>query len=99
MRAARIDANQVEIVKALRALGVSVQHLHAVGSGCPDLLCAVNGVNFLIEVKDGEKTPSKQSLTPDQVKWHEEWKAAVHIVNSIDVAIALANYYRRKEQS
>lgn len=94
MRAARIDSNQVEIVKALRAIGVSVQHLHAVGSGCPDLLCAVNGVNFLIEVKDGGKIPSKQALTPDQVKWHGEWKAAVYVVNSVQKATALGNFFK-----
>jgi len=84
MRAAKIDANQPEIVQALRSMGASVQHLHSVGQGCPDLLCAISGVgNFLVEIKDGSKPPSKQKLTPDQIDWHCQWRAPVYIVNSI----------------
>lgn len=94
MRAAKIDANQPEVVKALRAAGASVQHLHSVGAGCPDLLCAVDGIVFLVEVKDGSKVPSAQKLTPDQEQWHASWKSPVHIVNSVDSAIAVVATYR-----
>lgn len=94
MRAAKIDRNQPEVVKALRSVGVTVQHLHQVGAGCPDLLCAVNNHVFLVEVKDGAKVPSAQKLTPDQIVWHAEWKAEVHVVNSIDGALAVAKKYR-----
>lgn len=91
---ARIDANQPEIVAALRKAGCTVQHLHAVGKGCPDLLCALDGGTFLIEVKDGSKIPSKQALTPDQAAWHAGWGAQVHIVNSVAGALAIAEMYR-----
>ncbi len=70
MRAARVDANQREIVDALRSVCVSVQHLHMVGSGCPDLLCSIKNHTFLIEIKDGKKPFYKQALTPDQLIWH-----------------------------
>lgn len=93
---AKIDANQPEIVNALRAAGCTVQHLHAVGKGCPDLLCAVDGQTFLIEVKDGSKVPSKQALTPDQITWHKAWKAQVHVVNSVESALAVADQYQRQ---
>lgn len=93
----KIDANQPEIVKALRAAGCTVEHLHAVGSGCPDLLCAIDGHTFLIEVKDGAKPPSKQALTPDQIVWHQDWKAPVHIVNSVAGALAVVATYKQKE--
>jgi len=96
MRAAKIDANQPEIVKVLRQYGASVQHLHSVGAGCPDLLCAINGHTFLIEVKDGSKVLSAQKLTPDQVTWHAGWKAAVHVVRSIDEAIFVVTFYKEK---
>lgn len=96
MRAAKIDRNQPEIVKVLRQLGVSVQHLHSVGAGCPDLLCAINNRVFLIEVKDGSKVPSAQKLTPDQVEWHAAWRATVHIVRNIDEAIAVVALYREQ---
>lgn len=94
MRAARIDRNQPEIVAALRKVGVSVQHLHQVGNGCPDILCAVNDSVFLIEIKDGAKSPSEQKLTPDQVSWHAAWNAPVHIANSIDAALAVVAVYK-----
>jgi hypothetical protein len=95
MRAAKIDVNQPAIVQTLRSLGVSVQHLHAVGAGCPDLLCALAGVNFLVEVKDGEKAPSKQALTPDQLTWHAAWNAPVYVVNSVEKAIEVVNSLRK----
>lgn len=92
---AKADANQPIIVKALRAAGASVQHLHAVGAGCPDLLCAVDGTNFLIEVKDGSKDASAQKLKPTQVVWHAAWKAPVHVVNSVDAAIEVVGKYKQ----
>ena len=87
MRAAKVDDNQKEIVKALRHMGCSVQHLHAVGAGCPDLLVGYKGFNILLEVKDGNKSPSRQNLTTDQIIWHRDWRGAVEVVNSIDQAI------------
>lgn len=95
---AKADANQPEIVKALRKAGASVQHLHAVGAGCPDLLCAIDGRAFLIEVKDGAKVLSKQALTPAQVEWHGGWKSEVHVINSVDAAIAVVASYREVNQ-
>jgi len=93
---AKVDANQVEIVAALRKAGCTVQHLHAIGKGCPDLLCAVAGALFLIEVKDGAKIPSKQALTPDQAAWHAGWGSPVHIVNSVAGALLVAEMYRMR---
>lgn len=91
---AKIDANQPEIVAALRKAGCTVQHLHAVGKGCPDLLCALNGATFLIEVKDGAKPLSKQALTPDQATWHAGWGARVHVVNSVASALEVVEIYK-----
>lgn len=73
-RAAKIDANQEAVVSALRAAGASVQSLAAVGDGVPDLLVGFKEQTYLIEVKDGRKTPSQRKLTDAQVKWHENWK-------------------------
>jgi len=93
-RAARVDANQSEIVAALRAVGVSVQPLHTVGKGCPDLLCGVRGTNLLLEIKDGNKPPSARKLTSDEAAWHESWRGQVAIVESVDEAIAAAQAVR-----
>lgn len=83
MRAKKVDLNQMEIVATLRKIGATVQSLASVGNGCPDLLVGFRGINYLMEVKDGDKVPSAQELTPYQVKWHIEWRGEVHIVRSI----------------
>jgi hypothetical protein len=91
----KVDSNQTRVVKALRDLGATVQHLHAVGKGCPDLLVGYKGNNYLLEVKDGEKPESQRKLTPDQVIWHYDWKGHVAIVTSpkdaIDKILNLSN--------
>jgi len=81
-RAARADANQTEIIKFLRELGASVQPLHTVGGGCPDLLVGRGGRNFLLEVKDGTKSASRQILTPDQGAWRAAWSGQYAVVTS-----------------
>lgn len=88
-RAAKVDRNQAEIVEALRAIGCSVQSLAAVGVGCPDLLVGYRGVNWLIEVKDGDKPPSARKLTHDQEIWHFAWRGQKAVVTSADDAIKI----------
>lgn len=85
-RAANIDSNQPEIVKALRQIGASVQHLHAVGQGCPDLLVGYRGVNVLLEVKDGAKFPSQRELNAAERDWHATWGGSVAIVETPEEA-------------
>lgn len=88
-QAAKTDDNQKTIVTALRKAGASVQSLANVGKGCPDLLVGYNGINYLIEVKDGNKVPSARKLTIDQEHWHNVWTGAVHIVKSEDEALKI----------
>ena len=108
MRAARVDANQSEIVAALRKAGVFVQILSAVGEGVPDLLTAYNGLWSLLEVKDSAKSPSAQKLTSVQITWHATAKqyAPVYVVNNVEQAMiavmdsrmnALAANYKRSD--
>ncbi len=94
-RAARIDANQPEIVQALRDVGGSVAITSMVGNGFPDIVVGYRGQNYLIEIKDGAKPPSKRKLTHDEQEWHDLWRGTVHIANSIDEALAIigATYY------
>jgi hypothetical protein len=87
MRAAKVDANQSEIVAALRGVGATVQPLHTVGKGCPDLAVGWRGQTFLIEVKDGAKPPSARKLTDEQVEWHGGWKGQVAVVKTVDEAL------------
>lgn len=87
-RAARIDANQPAIVKALRAIGCSVTETSGVGGGFPDLAVGFRKRTTLLEVKDGSKPPSARELTPDQVLWHISWRGQVAVVTSVEEAIA-----------
>lgn len=87
--AARIDANQPEVVKDLRAFGCSVQHLHTVGRGCPDILVGFRGKNWLFELKDPAKPPSRRRLTPDEEEWHRKWSGQVHVIHSAEEAMEI----------
>jgi Holliday junction resolvase len=90
MRAAKIDANQEQVVTALRAAGATVQSLAGVGKGVPDLLVGYQGQTLLMEVKDGNKSPSARLLTEDQLRWHGSWKGgALAVVDSPDAALRM----------
>lgn len=88
MRAAKIDANQEQIVMALRVVGATVQSLAGVGKGVPDLLVGYQGETYLIEVKDGDKVPSARKLTPDQEDWHGKWTGGtLRVANNVQDAL------------
>lgn len=87
-RAAKIDANQPEIVKALRKVGASVAPAHTMGQGFPDLVVGFRDATYLLEVKDGSKPPSARKLTPDQVEWHDAWRGHCCVVSSVEEALA-----------
>jgi len=64
-RAARIDANQAQIIEALRAAGAYVWII-----GLPvDLLVGYKGHTFLVEIKDGPK----KRLTKLQKAFFAKW--------------------------
>ena len=84
----KVDANQTEVVAALRAAGASVQHLHNVAGGCPDIAVGFRGATYLLEIKDGSLPPSGQKLTPAQEVWHRDWCGHAAIVNSPEAALA-----------
>ncbi len=99
MRAKRTDANQVEIVKALREIGCSVAVTSGAGDGFPDIVAGrtdINGdkKNWLIEIKDGNKPPSAQKLTTKQVRFHSGWRGQIDIATSVDEAINLILSYQ-----
>jgi len=87
--AAKVDRNQAEIVAALRGAGATVQPLHAVGKGCPDLLVGFRGRNILLEVKDWKAAKSDRVLTSHQEEWHGGWKGQVAQVETVDAALAV----------
>jgi len=74
-RNAKVDANHGEVVEAFRALGASVLSLAPLGRGIPDLLVAIGGVTWLIEIK------SKKGKENDlQIEWAKTWKGKRDVV-------------------
>ena len=90
-RNARVDDNQKEIVNALRRCGASVLITSQL-KNCFDILVGFKGVNYIMEIKDGNKPPSQRKLTSGELKFKESWKGGeYYIVNSIDEALNIIN--------
>lgn len=85
-RAAACDRNQAEIMDAFRALGFSVASLHRCGQGMPDLLLGKQGKNYLIECKDGNKSPSKRKLNDVQREFHDAWRGQIAVIETLEDA-------------
>jgi Holliday junction resolvase len=79
------------VVKALRKIGATVADTSGVGEGFPDIVCGFRGVNWMIEVKDGKKPPSRRKLTPDQAEFFMAWRGQYAVVESAEQAIALVS--------
>ena len=86
MRAAKVDANQPEIVAALRKVGATVQHLHTVGCGCPDILVGYRDINYLLEIKT-----EKGKLTPPEARFFADWCGQVAVVRTVHAALLHIN--------
>jgi hypothetical protein len=85
-RRAKTDTNQTSLTAGLRQAGVSVQPIHMIGQGCPDLLVGLAGQNYILELK-APGAPSRQRLTPDEVEWHATWRGQVAVVRTLDEAL------------
>src|SRR3990167_7103533 len=81
-RIARVDRNQAQITAALRKIGASVQPIHTVGMGVPDLLIGFRSKNYLMECKAG-----KEKLTQMEADWMAGWKGQCCVVRSPEEAI------------
>jgi hypothetical protein len=89
MRACKIDNNQEQLVKQMRRIpGLKVKHTHIV-KGFVDVVIGYQGINYLLEIKDPGKPPSKRKLTDDEQKFHNEWTGQVAVVETIDDVIKL----------
>lgn len=78
MRAGRVDANQSDVDDALAAMGWGVVPIPSIRC---DRLIAKAGRLLLLEVKDGDKPPSKQKLTQAEVKFHALMQRfGVHVI-------------------
>lgn len=96
-RAARIDANQPEIIRTLEEMGCTVQDLSRVGEGCPDILVGVCGRNILMEIKDGSRVASERKLNKRQREWFANWRGQRMVVESREQVIEIINEIRGRK--
>lgn len=86
MKARKIDGNQNEIVKYFRSFDISVAITSALGDGFPDLVLGYRGHNFLVEIKDGSLSPSRQKLTEKEQQFKDGWKGQYKVISSLEEA-------------
>lgn len=88
----RVDANQSQIVEALRGAGWYVCITSAFGNGFFDAIAAKHGQVYFCEIKDGAKVPSARKLTKPEAEMHEDFKLAganVVILETVEQAVRL----------
>ena len=85
---ARLDANHKAVGEYLVKHGMSFLSLAAVGRGCGDALVGYQGINVLIEIKDGAKSASRRALTPLEEDFRLKWRGQYAVVNSPAEALA-----------
>ena len=93
--AKKSDSNQAAIVEVLRAAGLTVESLHRVGGGVPDLLVGGNmpcphcgyffPQNRLIEIKK-----LKGVLNATQIGWHSRWNGQAGVARTPETALFIA---------
>jgi hypothetical protein len=87
--AARVDANQAEIVKKLRSIGASVLMTFQL-KNCFDILVGYRKQTFIFEIKDPAQPPSARKLTAGEAKFKAEWRGSeYHVVHTFDEALAI----------
>lgn len=95
----RVDANQAEIVNALRGAGASVIDASAAGGGVPDLIIGFNGKTILMEVKNPKTSYGRKGLNENQKRWVDKWIGGpVCLVDSIEAALRVIGVVEASDQ-
>jgi hypothetical protein len=83
VKARRTDENHREIVRLYRQAGCSVADTSRL-PGFVDIVVGAFGRNHLVEIKDGKKAKSRQSLTQTQKELHDSWRGKITIIRDAD---------------
>ncbi len=87
-RAAKKDANHVEVVSLFRKLGWYVLDIGQL-KNCCDLIVAKDGHGIAIEIKDGSKPKSARKLSEGEQKFKDEWLGVWRLVETNDDVLKL----------
>jgi hypothetical protein len=93
--AKRRDDNEAEIIDALKAIGCTVTQIDQP----VDLIVGYRTYNFLIEVKDGSKPPSRRQKTDSQKQFFKTWRGQVRVVETPEEAIELVTHAYKSPQT
>ena len=91
LRAAKVDANQSEIIAALRKAGAVVVITSQLKNAFDCLVCFRGQIN-IVEIKDGNKPPSARKLSEGETKCKELLESvgvAYNVIISVDEALQL----------
>ena len=90
-RAAKVDANQKQIVKETRAIGATVLIVSQL-KNLFDIIVCYRGKTHLVEIKDGSKPPSARKLTEGELKCKDSLERVnvnYNVICSMDEMIEL----------
>lgn len=87
-RAAKKDANHVEIVRTFRTLGFSVLDVAQL-KNCCDIIVSKECLTAAIEIKDGAKPPSARKLSAGEEEFRDTWRGKWVLIESVDDVIQL----------
>ena len=93
--ARRVDGNHASMKGHFERLGCAVHDASRAGGGFPDLVVSLHKQTVLVEIKDPTKPKADQQLTPDQVKFHREWKGVIYEARTLDDVIAIVGEMKR----
>lgn len=80
--AARKDDNQTRVVEEFRKLGYHVWLTFRL-KDCVDIVISKDKFTAAVEIKDGEKVPSKRKLTDGEIKFKAAFKGRYYLCESI----------------
>lgn len=79
----KVDANQGEIVQALREAGASVTDLHEVGKGCPDIVVGwIDRKSLIPHTVLMEIKTENGRMTPEEKDWWATWQGHALVIRS-----------------
>ena len=88
LRNAKVDKNQPEIVKALRASGAAVLHCHQLKNAF-DILVGYRGVLYMVEIKMPGKANTVTEGENKCLEMFEKVGCKYHVVTDIQEALAV----------
>ena len=89
--AARVDQNHSEMKDHFERLGCKVADAARLGGGFPDFVVSLHKQTVLVEIKskDGK-------LSPEQERFHREWKGEIYEARTLDDVIAIVAAMKKR---